>query len=186
MTIYDSKSLHTLLVEILISSNHEHGWFHNLSDLTLHIIFDGWWHFMNVGAKHHVGWNISSHAPSWRFYWHCGIWDTSNLVSYVLFVIKLFAIHQRIGPAQWGNTWWQLHTSQCWMSWQSQKLLNQLRQMPVEQLWPYWKVMEVKELPYKVRKGNSYSAFKSYLYGPCRLTQCSKLASKDFVNAEFH
>jgi hypothetical protein len=26
------------------------------------------------------------------------------LASYVLFVIKLFAIHQNMGPAQWGNT----------------------------------------------------------------------------------
>jgi len=27
------------------------------------------------------------------------------LASYVLFVIKFFAIHQNMGPAQWGNTW---------------------------------------------------------------------------------
>jgi len=34
------------------------------------------------------------------------------LVTYVSFVIKFIAIHQNIGPAQWGNTCWQKLTSQ--------------------------------------------------------------------------
>jgi len=34
------------------------------------------------------------------------------LASYVSFVIKFFAIHQNMGPAQWGNTCWQKLTSQ--------------------------------------------------------------------------
>jgi len=34
------------------------------------------------------------------------------LASYVMFVIKFFAIHQDMGPAQWGNTCWQKLTSQ--------------------------------------------------------------------------
>jgi len=38
------------------------------------------------------------------------------LVSYVSFVIKFFAIHQNMGPAQCGNTWWQKLTSQSWMN----------------------------------------------------------------------
>ena len=36
--------------------------------------------------------------------------------SYVLFVIKFFAIHQNMGPAQWGNTSRQMLTSQSEMS----------------------------------------------------------------------
>jgi hypothetical protein len=34
------------------------------------------------------------------------------LESYVLFVIKFFAIHQNMGPAQWGNNCWQKRTLQ--------------------------------------------------------------------------
>jgi hypothetical protein len=34
------------------------------------------------------------------------------LASYELFVIKFFAIHQNMEPAQWGNTWLQKLTSQ--------------------------------------------------------------------------
>jgi len=34
------------------------------------------------------------------------------LASYVSCVIKFFAIHQNMGPAQWGNTCWQKLTSQ--------------------------------------------------------------------------
>ena len=34
------------------------------------------------------------------------------LASYVSFVIKFFAIHQNMGPAQSGNTCWQKLTSQ--------------------------------------------------------------------------
>jgi len=34
------------------------------------------------------------------------------LASFVSFVIKFFAIHQNMGPAQWGNTRWQKLTSQ--------------------------------------------------------------------------
>jgi len=33
------------------------------------------------------------------------------LASFVLFVIKFFAIHQNMGTAQWGNTCWQKLTS---------------------------------------------------------------------------
>jgi hypothetical protein len=34
------------------------------------------------------------------------------LASYVLCVIKFFAIDQNMGPAQWGNTSWEKLTSQ--------------------------------------------------------------------------
>jgi hypothetical protein len=34
------------------------------------------------------------------------------LASYLFFVIKFFAIHQNMQPAQWGNICWQKLTSQ--------------------------------------------------------------------------
>jgi hypothetical protein len=37
---------------------------------------------------------------------------TATLASYVSYVIKFFAIHQNLGPAEWGNTCWQKLTSQ--------------------------------------------------------------------------
>jgi len=35
------------------------------------------------------------------------LWTPAALESDVLFVIKFFAIHQNMGPAQWGNSSWQ-------------------------------------------------------------------------------
>ena len=31
---------------------------------------------MNVGSKRSIAWKNSRHAPSWRFYLHCGIVET--------------------------------------------------------------------------------------------------------------
>jgi len=33
---------------------------------------------MNLGLKHPIAWNNSKHAPSWHFYLHCGIEETSS------------------------------------------------------------------------------------------------------------
>jgi len=33
---------------------------------------------MNEGSKQPVAWNNSRHAPSWRFYFHCGIEETGS------------------------------------------------------------------------------------------------------------
>jgi len=33
---------------------------------------------MNEGLKRPIAWNISRHAPSWRFYLHCGIEATGS------------------------------------------------------------------------------------------------------------
>ena len=50
----------------------------DLSDLTLHIIFDAWWASMNVGPKSAIACNGSRHASSWQFYLHCGIEKPGN------------------------------------------------------------------------------------------------------------
>jgi len=74
----DSKCLNTSLLENMISSKNECVFFRDLSDLTLEIIFDAWWALMNEGSKRPIAWNNSRHAPSWRFYLHCGIEETGS------------------------------------------------------------------------------------------------------------
>jgi len=75
----DSQSLNTSLLEVMISSKNERVFIRDLNDLTLQIIFDAWWASMNVGSKHSIAWkNSQRHAPSWRFYLHCGIEETGS------------------------------------------------------------------------------------------------------------
>jgi hypothetical protein len=74
----DTKSLNISLLEVMISSKNECVFIHNLSDLTLQIIFDAGWASMNVGSKRPIAWNNSRHAPLWRFYLHCGIEETGS------------------------------------------------------------------------------------------------------------
>jgi len=74
----DKQSLNTSLLEVMMSSKHEPVFIRDLSDLTLQIIFDAWWASMNVGSKRPIAWKNSRHAPSWRFYLHCGIEKTSS------------------------------------------------------------------------------------------------------------
>jgi hypothetical protein len=74
----DTKSLNSSLLEVMISSKKEHVFIRDWNDLTLQIIFDAWWASMNIGSKRPIPWNNSRHAPSWRFYLHCGIEDTGS------------------------------------------------------------------------------------------------------------
>ena len=64
--------------EVMISSKNEHVFIHDLSNLTIQIIFDALWASVNVGSKHSIAWNDSRHAPLWHFYWHCGIDETGS------------------------------------------------------------------------------------------------------------
>jgi len=74
----DTQSLNTSLLEVMISSKNERVFIRDLSDLTLHIIFDAWWASINVCSKRPIAWKNSRHAPSWRFYVHCGIEETGS------------------------------------------------------------------------------------------------------------
>jgi hypothetical protein len=69
----DTQSLNTSLQEVMITSYNECVFIRDLSDLTLQIIFNAWWASMEVGSKQPVTWYNFGHAPSWRFYLHCGI-----------------------------------------------------------------------------------------------------------------
>ena len=73
-----SKSLNTSLLELMFSSKSECVFIRDLSNLTLQIIVDAWWDSMNEGSKRPIAWNDSRHAPSWRFYLHCGIEATGS------------------------------------------------------------------------------------------------------------
>jgi len=77
-TMSDGQSLNTSLLEVMISAKIECVFIHDLSDLTLQIIFDAWWASMNVGSKRPIAWNNSRHAPSWPFSLHCGIEDIGS------------------------------------------------------------------------------------------------------------
>jgi len=74
----DTQSLNPSLPEVIISSKNEGDFIRDLWDLTLQIIFDDLWASMNVGSKRHIAWKNSRHAPSWRFYLHCGIEETGS------------------------------------------------------------------------------------------------------------
>jgi hypothetical protein len=74
----DSQSLNTSLLEVMITSKHEHVFIRDLSDLTLQIFFNACWASMNIGLKWPIAWNNSRHAPSWRFYLHCGMAENGS------------------------------------------------------------------------------------------------------------
>jgi len=74
----DSICLNTSLLEVLISSKTEHVFIRDLSDLSLQIIFNAWSTSRNVGWMRPIAWTRSRHAPSWQFYLHCGIEETSS------------------------------------------------------------------------------------------------------------
>jgi len=74
----DSKSFNISLLEVMMSSKDEGVFIRDWSDLTLHIIFDARWASMKVDSKRPIAWNISRHAPSWRFHLHCAIEETGS------------------------------------------------------------------------------------------------------------
>jgi hypothetical protein len=76
--MWDTKSLNTSLLEVMISSKNARVFIRDLSDHTFQIFIDAWWPSMNLGSKRPIAWNNSRHAPSWWFYLHCGIEETGS------------------------------------------------------------------------------------------------------------
>jgi len=62
----------------MISSKNLHVFIRDLSILKLQIIFDAGWASMNIGSRWPIAWKNFRHAPSWRFYLHCGIEETGS------------------------------------------------------------------------------------------------------------
>jgi len=77
-TLSDSQSLNTSLLDGMISSKNEQVFIHDLSDLTLEMLFDAWWASMNLDSKSLIAWNYSRHLSSWQLYLHCGIEGTGS------------------------------------------------------------------------------------------------------------
>jgi len=96
----------------MISSKNEHVFIRDLSDLALQMMSDAWWDSMNVGLKWPITWNNSRHAPCGDSVYTAELRRLAAPASYVSFVIKFFAIHQNMGPAQLANTRWQKCISQ--------------------------------------------------------------------------
>jgi len=103
-TMSVTNFLNTLLLEIMISSKNECVFIRDLSDLTLQIIFDAWWASMNVGSKRPIACNNSTHAPSWRFYLHCGIGETGS-PGIICIVCHQVLCH----PSEPGTSWMCKH-----------------------------------------------------------------------------
>jgi len=82
----DTESLHTLLLEVMISSKNQHVFIRDWSDLTLQIIFNAWGASINVGSKRPIAWNNSRHASSWRFYLLCGIEEPGSPASFICII----------------------------------------------------------------------------------------------------
>jgi len=62
----------------MISSKNKCVFIRNISNISWQIILDAWCASINVASKCPIAWNISRHAPAWRFYLHCGIEETSS------------------------------------------------------------------------------------------------------------
>jgi len=74
----DSKLLNTSLIEVIVYSKNAHVFICDLSNVTLNIILNAWWAYMNVGSTHYIAWDNSRYAPSWHVYLHCGIEETGH------------------------------------------------------------------------------------------------------------
>jgi len=170
----------------MISSKNERVFIRDLSDLTLKIIFDAWWASMNVGSRRPIAWKNCRHAPSWRFYLHCGIQETGSPG------IICIVCHQVLR-----------HPSEHWTSSMGKHLLakahiaklNELTESEVTELTS--STADETALAILKRQGSRGITIVSLQrktifdiqfnpYWPKWQTKCSKLADKDIETSEFH
>jgi len=182
----DSKSPNTSLLEVTISSKNEHLFIHDFSDHTLQIIFDAWWASMNVCSKRPTAWNHSSHAPSWRFYLHCGIEESSS--PGIIFIICHHVLRH---PSEHGTSSMGKHL----LAKAHIAKLKELTESEDTELTS--STVDETVLAILKRQGNrgttivcSWSqimfAIQFIPYWPKWQTTYSKLVAKDFVTSEFH
>jgi len=181
----DSKSLNTSLLEVTISSKNEPVFIRDLSDLTFQIFFNAWWASMNNGSKQPIAWNNSRHAPSWRFYLHCGIEETGSPG------IICIVCHQVLRhPSEHGTSSMGKHL----LAKAHIAKLNELTQSEVTELTS--STVDETALAILKRKGSRGITIVSSQrkitfdiqfdpYWPQWQTKCSKLADKDFETSEF-
>jgi len=170
----------------MISAKNERVFIRDMSDLTLQIIFDAWWASMNVASKRPIAWKNSRHAPSWRFYLHCGIEETGSTG------IICIVCHQVLR-----------HPSDHWTSSVGKHLLakahiaklNELTESEVTELTS--STVDDTALAILKRQGSRGITLVSLHrktifdiqfnpYWPKWQTKRSKLADKEFETSEFH
>jgi len=182
----DTQSLITSFLEVMISSENERVFIRDLSNPTLQIIFDAWWASMNVGLKRPIAWKNSRHAPSWRFYLHCGIEDTGSPG------IICIVYHQVLRhPSEHGTSSMGKHL----LAKAHITKLNKLRELEVTELTS--STVDETALAILKRQGSRGITIVSLQrktifhiqfnpYWPKGQTKRSKLADKDFETSEFH
>jgi len=170
----------------MISSKNECVFIHDLSDLTLQIIFDAWWASMNVGSKRPIEWKNSRHVPSWRFYLHCGIEETGS-PGIICIVCHQVLCH----PSEHGTSSMGKHL----LAKAHIAKLNELTESEVTELTS--STVDETALAILKRQGSRGITIvsvprKTILdiqlnpYWPKWQTKRSKLADEDFETSEFH
>ncbi len=185
-TMSDTQSLNTSSLEVMISSKNERVFIRDLCDLTLQIIFDAWLASMNVGSKRPIAWKNSRHAPSWRFYLHCGIEETGSPG------IICIVCHQVLRhPSEHGTSSMGKHL----LAKAHIAKLNELTESEVTELTST--TVDETALAILKRQGSRGITIVSLQrktifdiqfnpYWPKWQTKRSKLADKDFETSEFH
>jgi len=169
----------------MISSKKEHVFIRDLSDLTLHIIFNEWWDSMDVGSKQPIAWNDSQHVPSWRFYLHCGFEETGSPGIICIICHQVPRHPSKHGTSSIGkHLVAKAHIAK----------LNKLTQSEVTELTSST-VDEIALAILKRQASRGISIVSSQCkiifdvqcipYWPKWQTKCSKLAVKDFQTSEF-
>jgi len=170
----------------MISSNNEHVLIWDLSDLSLHIIFDGWWASLNGGSKGPIAWIKSRHAPSWWFYLHCRIEETGSpgIISIVYHQVLCYPSEHGTGSIR-KQLLAKAHIAK----------LNEWTESEVTELTS--STVDETALAILKRQGSrgikivsSQSDFIIDIqvdpYLPKWQTKCSKLAAKDIETSEIH
>jgi len=170
----------------MISSKNECVLIRDLSDLTLQIIFDAWWASMDVALKGPIAWKNSRHAPSWRFYLHCGIEETGS-PGIICIVCHEVLRH----PSEHGTSSMGKHL----LAKAHIAMLNKLTESEVTELTS--STVDETALAILKRQGSRGITIVSLQrktifdiqlnpYWPKWQTKRSTLADKDFETSEFH
>jgi len=170
----------------MISSKNERVFILDLTDLTLQIIFDAWWATMNVGSNRPIAWNASRHAPSWRFYLHCGI-EEEGSPGIICIVCHQVLCH----PSEHGTSSMGKHL----LAEAHIAKLNEITESEVTELTS--SMVDETALAILKRQGSRGITIVSLQrriicdiqfnpYWPGWQTKRSKLAAKDFETSEFH
>jgi len=160
-----------------------HSW---LSDLTEEIVYNAWWASMNVGAKRPIASTNSRHTPSWWFYLHCGIEESS--IPGIIWII----CHQVLRhPSDHGTSSMGTHL----LAKAHIAKLNELTESEVAELTN--SMVDETYLSMLNRQGSRgitlVSSPRKIIfhiqvdpYWPKWQTKCSKLMAMDFKTAEVH